>query len=354
MSSALILHGYSSENAGDGLLVSETIGLVRRAMGPDVTITLIASRPDSFRDLQVATIDARPRWSGWDPVLRRCLQEIDKFDLVVGVGGGYLRGAVGRELLTTTLVHLPQLYAASRVPQTVYLPQSIGPFRYGTRPIVNLMLRRLGIVMVRDDRSLADAGAWARRTPDLAILSGGWRYRASTSGRMDIPVLSVRAVRGRLPDTVRQLVPLIPQYDSYIQSSVGANNDLRATSFLRPRAELTREDLFGSNSSPRVVVAVRLHAALMALQAGHYVVHLAYERKGYGAFDDLNLREYVHSAFTGSAATVANQVDQLLSDSDSRRLYDARLREARVRVNEERAAIVNAMRVLARSRTAAR
>jgi polysaccharide pyruvyl transferase WcaK-like protein len=61
----------------------------------------------------------------------------------------------------------------------------------------------------------------------------------------------------------------------------------------------------------------------MALAAGHYVVHLAYERKGFGAFDDLDLGDWVHSVNSFDPATVAEQVRSLLTDRGTRDAYDA-------------------------------
>ncbi len=96
---------------------------------------------------------------------------------------------------------------------------------------------------------------------------------------------------------------------------------------------------------PRVVVAVRLHAALMALAAGHYVVHLAYERKGFGAFGDLGIDPWVHTVNGFDVETVLDQVSRLLGDDDVRADYNSRLAassgalaEARGRITRELAA----------------
>ena len=64
-----------------------------------------------------------------------------------------------------------------------------------------------------------------------------------------------------------------------------------------------------------VVVSVRLHGAIAALIAGRPAIHLAYERKGWGAYEDLGIAEYVHDARTFDAAKVAEQVNELQLDS---------------------------------------
>uniref|UniRef100_UPI0025CDF34F polysaccharide pyruvyl transferase family protein n=1 Tax=uncultured Corynebacterium sp. TaxID=159447 RepID=UPI0025CDF34F len=186
-SKALILHGYSSRNRGDGLLVEETVALLREALGGDTDITLCASDPESFRHLPVTLHSSRPSALGWRRDYLRMLCRLDRYDLVVGVGGGYLRAGRVTEALKCALVMGPQLVAAALTSSpTVYLPQSIGPLRGGTRALCAPLLRRLSLVMVRDDRSMQELGPDvgpdvgpdnAVRMPDLAIASPDFTSR---------------------------------------------------------------------------------------------------------------------------------------------------------------------------------
>lgn len=350
MSTALILHSYSRDNAGDGLLVDETVSLTREALGPSVEITLVSSRPESFRDTGFHLVDARPRMRGYSRDLLRCLTRAPDYDLVVGVGGGYLRAGYVRELLKTTAVHLPQLVAASRAPRSIYLSQSIGPLKFGSRRVLNRRLARLGAVLVRDDRSAHETGPWSIRMPDLAILSSSWRGRGDDEHVLDRPVLSVRAVRGRIPKAALAVAERLPEYDTFVQSRVGSNDDGAATEQLSPVSVLTPGQ-FLKNSPRRVVIAVRLHAALMALQAGHYVIHLSYERKGFGAFADLGLDEYVHNCNFGDAGRIAEQAHLLMNDRRTRRLYDETVTNALGRAAQRRREVVDMMRLLSRRRS---
>jgi polysaccharide pyruvyl transferase WcaK-like protein len=322
----LILHAYSAENAGDGLLVDEALDLLREALGGDLDITLLASRPKSFAHLPVVAVPTVPTLRGYDPALRAVLRSIDDFDLVLAVGGGYLRAGTFVEALKEILVQGPQLRAAARtrVP-TVYLPQSIGPVRGGLATPLRRLLSRMDAVMMRDDRSLAEFGSVnAIRSPDLAaqrVLGG----RRPGERPLEVPVLSIRAVHGRINPDIHRLARSLGTFDGYVQSTTGGNDDRPAAATLSHRRLLERAELMTPGRSPRVVIAVRLHAALMALAAGHYVVHLAYERKGFGAFGDLGLTPWVHNVNSFAPRFVEEQARALLTDAAIRADYEDRL-----------------------------
>lgn len=339
----LVLHAYSADNAGDGLLVDHAIELVRDALG-EAEVTILASRPESFAHLGVRVLPTVPTVRGWDLGTRQVLRSINDYDLVLGVGGGYLRFGAARESLKTALVMGPQLLAAARTTTpTIYLPQSIGPSRFGTKPLLRRLLRKVDTVMVRDDRSLSEIGVDSLvRSPDLAAASVGFG-RLPGQQPHPIPVLSVRAVRGRVSPAIYTLARLLDRYDGYTQSTVGGNDDRPAMATLSPLRSLDRSTFMRPGGQPRVLVAVRLHAALMALAAGHYVVHLAYERKGFGAFDDLGLSPWVHSINSFDPAQVVTQAHRLLEDGDTRAEYEGRLSESAERLRAARSAIVESI-----------
>ena len=67
MKRVLILHGYSSENRGDGLLVDEAVGFIREAVGDDVKMTLCASYPSTFAYLSgVELVNSGVSWRGYN------------------------------------------------------------------------------------------------------------------------------------------------------------------------------------------------------------------------------------------------------------------------------------------------
>ncbi len=300
----------------------ETLALIRSAFGDEVEITIAASHPSTFANIGARVLNSMPGWRGYNATYLKTLFNINDFDVVIGVGGGYLRAGNPMEALKTAIIHGPQLAAASaRGRGTVYLPQSVGPARGGTRNLLSRGLQRLQTVMFRDDRSISEfRDVTAIRVPDLATTNIS---RDTEKGvPSSVPVLSIRAIRNRVPDAIYGMAERLGGYDAYIQSTSSGNDDRPATKSLDPRRILSRSDLLSLEGPRRVVVAVRLHAALMALQAGHYVVHLAYERKGFGAFADLGLSNYVHNVNTFDVEKVLQQVQALLTDERCRNEYE--------------------------------
>lgn len=323
----LVLHAYSAANLGDGLLVDETLALIRKAFGEECEITIAASHPRTFIGLPVRVVDSGVSKTGYRREYLRLLMGVRQFDAVVAVGGGYLRAGTFVETLKTLLIHGPQLLSArySRVP-VVYLPQSIGPVKFGLRRPVEALLKGMDVVALRDDRSMEEfPGVGAVRFPDLALIGEG---NISPGARTPhaVPVMSIRSIRGKVPTGVMELADAIGEFDVYVQSSTAGNDDRPATKALGNRQVITRDELLAGEveSQPRVIVAVRLHAALMALRAGHYVVHLAYERKGFGAFDDLGISAYVHNVNDFDVEAVLHQVQSLLQSEQARAEYRAK------------------------------
>ena len=335
----LVLHAYSARNNGDGFLVSATVGLLRAAGVGSTDIAVAASDSESFPQLNTvqlpfftgqssasalqAVVATAIRGATGNGLLdTRLANAINSARLIVAVGGGYLRaGSIG-EQIRTGLVHYPQLLAASQsdVP-TIYLPQSIGPLRYPLGPLVRRSLAKITSVCVRDERTIDELRGLpnVRRVPDLAALDIGTRFHTLRFRRPERVVLVARGFTGtRERPYVRrlgELSRLLGNPEMAVQSTVGGNDD---DAFYRrhvPGANLvSSQEVFAGQ--PAVVISVRLHGALMAMMAGHPAIHLSYERKGWGAYEDLGLTPFVHNAFTFEPAHVAKQVRALMKDPD--------------------------------------
>lgn len=347
----LIIHAYSADNKGDGLLVDETLRLAREAFGSSVEIGLVASYPNSFVSFVGETYQSRPTARGFDPrYIRLLLSKAKEYDIIISVGGGFLRGKNPIEFLKTVIVNGPQLLLASaRGKDSVYLPQSIGPFSPLAWKALRPLLNRMGRVWLRDDRSMTEVSVPnCRRSPDLAIL--GMHRRSLPLDAESPTVLTVRHVNGTLPNDVLKLRQQLGTVDSYIQSDVGTNTDVQAVQDLKPRKVLSYSELMSSNQNSRVVVAVRLHAALMALAAGHYVIHLSYERKGFGAFQDLGLEEFVYNVNDFDADRVLRSVCALRSDTSVRESYDARITRALEKGQSSTTSVVDSLRAVTNGR----
>jgi polysaccharide pyruvyl transferase WcaK-like protein len=350
MTKVAILHGYSADNIGDGFLVAETCAMLREAFGEAVEMTLFAHKPESFEGWGLRLVSTAPSRVLLPRVnTLRELGKLGEYDLIVGVGGGYLRMGRPSAAAKCALVHVPQLIAAGRVGErVVYLPQSAGPFRMGTLAPMRRLLSKVGLFMARDDRTISELGLPnVHRYPDIALLRNASLNRHPIDPARPI-VLTVRGFDGTVPRDVRALAERLRPFDGFVQSTTGRNDDTAAMGSLRPLRNLDRSEIHGSDGPRRVVVAVRLHAALLAMGAGHYVVHLSYERKGFGAFSDLGLGEYVHNVFRFDPQVVAEQAQRLLEDPGARRKYDEAITAASAGIIGSRQRLITAMTSAAR------
>lgn len=343
-----LLHAYSPRNSGDGLLVRSAMALVNEVCGERASFDLFAARNSDFsedRDLFGDVFATKPSLLGYSRSYLKALFNLSKYDLVVAVGGGYFRFGSVSEAAKTWLVHMPQLLLASRLEETpvVYLPQSCGPFGPLSWALLRSSLRKVDLLFLRDDRSLRELRAPnSVRMPDCAIL-GMERGNQVPFGDGCNVVIGTRDLESRGMTRVRRLARILEPVDGLIQSTVGSNSDFRAVSELCPHRTLTQRELSGSPRR-RVVVSTRLHGALMALAAGHYVVHLAYERKGYGAFEDLGMEEFVHSVFHFDPTEVAFQVNNLRNSPSARDRYDLRMDSAMKEAMKHKTELLDAVR----------
>lgn len=341
----ILIHAYNSNNKGDGLLVEESINMIRESLGQNTEISLVASYPDTFAHLGLPAFRARPSARGYSrEYMKLLLNRFDGYDLVVGVGGGYLRFGTFIESVKTSLVMLPQLFAVriSGVP-TVFLPQSIGPSKFFPKPLLRWLLKCIDTVWLRDDRSVSLLSLTsAKRSPDIALLQLDRKELAFEPGKN--VVVNARSVHGKVPPRVAELCCLLERIDGYIQSSVAGNNDQAAVESLNPVSLIERKELVDLPVNARVVVAVRLHAALMAMAAGHFVIHLSYERKGFGAFQDLGLEEFVYNVNSFNPKFVIEQIQKLENDEEFRREYNERVRQAIEIIRDQKVEVLSSLR----------
>ncbi|KWO48007.1 polysaccharide pyruvyl transferase [Burkholderia sp. MSMB1459WGS] len=336
-----LLHAYSARNSGDGLLVDLSVALLRDAFGPDTHVSVVAADPASFpghpdvqpapvlaasgaRRLLGAAMTALP--VGVNPALARLHALLRRADLIVGVGGGYLRARNALEALKLEAGHLVQMRAAraARKP-TVYLPQSIGPA--AENPLLTEHLTSLlggfDTVFVRDDRSaalLAEHGN-TRRAPDLAVLEFAHRasdlrdrVRSAASTPAHVALVLRRppawsdAQCARYHASTAELIERLRTCCrvTFAVQSTGRGNDDAA--YYRERGfdgTRTLKDVL-ADDTPDAVVSVRLHGALEAILHGVPAYHLSYERKGFGAYADLGIGRWVANAADFDASAVCD------------------------------------------------
>jgi polysaccharide pyruvyl transferase WcaK-like protein len=238
---------------------------------------------------------------------------------VLAVGGGYLVADSVVRSGGVLLNHLSQIIAAGRaqVP-SIYLPQSIGPLLGPVGDLARRALAKIDVLYVRDDETLRELGSITdvRRCPDLAVmrLAESLESIQVPRGKQGGPTVLVARELPRAPGYVDNLVRLGKAVASplwAVQADVdGPRSDRR---FLRVLDVPDAGDMSGvlTRHSPGVVVSVRLHGAIAALLAGWPAIHLSYERKGHGAYEDLGIAEYVHDARKFDLDKVRAQVEAL-------------------------------------------
>ncbi|MDN7616167.1 polysaccharide pyruvyl transferase family protein [Burkholderia cepacia] len=371
-----LLHAYSARNSGDGLLVDLSVGLLREAFGDAIRISIVAADPASFPaydDVAAAPVLAdhgTRRVTGAArfvlPVhANRRLHDLqgllDRVDLIVGVGGGYLRALNCLEALKLEAGHLLQMRAAKASGKpVVYLPQSIGPVR-PTWP-VGTHLRRLlasfDTVFVRDDRSSAflAANANTRRAPDLAVLDFERRsdtilQRATRSGDgvrhvafvLRRPPAWSRSQCARYATSIARLIERVRPHcriSFAVQSACRGNDDAAYYRDMGIQDALVPLKALLAHDAPDWVVSVRLHGALESVLQGVPAFHISYERKGFGAYADLHLDDWVVNGAAFDPDAVADKI--LATGSATAFWHSARTGLDRIRTAREH--VVDALR----------
>jgi polysaccharide pyruvyl transferase WcaK-like protein len=364
----LLIHAYSRFNSGDGLLVDLTGALAREAVGDDIELTVLASEASSFRPdedvLQWASRVSLPSTTldllsaGLLGPSKEIERAVDGADLVLAVGGGYLRGRTFVAALKSLLVHVRQSrYVTGRTTApVVYLPQSIGPLPWWSRGLTEASLSRAAAVCVRDDVSYDGLRGRApvQRFPDLAVLelAQGFRRPPSPQGGAKSVVFVPRRLSspggyGRLLDHV------LREHDEWewaAQSTARGNDDRAFISEVAHRPARTLKEVLSQPGEVELVVSTRLHGAVEALLAGVPSVHLSYERKGLAAFEDLGLGPFVTSARRATPGWLDDRVEALRSDPEA---YWAMFEQARRRLMERRRALVELVREVAQESSSA-
>lgn len=335
MMNVTILHGYSASNSGDGLLVDLAIALVLRNFGPDTLINVVASDPKSFSYLPYKRYDAPVMAAKGFGRVKEALflnqsytalaDLLSTCDLIVGVGGGYMRSKSAFEHIKLKLGHAKQLETAilSKVP-SVYLPQSIGPFHGQSSKIVE-HYASADAVFVRDNRSSAIFAAHENvyRAPDLAVQALAKKILLQPKFTRCAASPAVVCVVLRKPPQwskdkkvgyVANLKLLLQRLRAKskvvcaVQSAVRGNDDGAFYRELGITEDLLPLKATLAKYQPDLVISVRLHGAIESLLAGVPAFHISYERKGFGAYEDMGVEDWVINGADINVDTIIDTV----------------------------------------------
>ncbi len=328
----LILHAYSPNNSGDGLLVELAKKAVSDAVG-EANIHVCASDASAFAGDQYLQWNTRwPRINSF--VGRRIAMSLTgligpnknigelakQADMILAVGGGYLRGGTVLSAFKSWGAHYGQLRIAAKYGnKSVYLSQSVGPFHGVYKMMVTRKLRQIHAVYLRDDRSVNEYNIKSvKRAPDMAVLelansTVSHRVPSATAS----PVMVAREITS--PRTYYDFLQESSEsriFDWALQSTGGANDDYNLTKKYGKKDPVKLKSILDENI-PRIVVSTRLHGALSSLIAGYPAIHLSYERKGWGAYEDLGLEEFVVNARDTTLAEVEVLMQKITDDPDA-------------------------------------
>lgn len=329
----VILHAFSRRNSGDGLLVDLTLEALQSAGIKLEDCVLLALDPESFgnetrvlraRGEPSARVTPRLALAGLELLVRgatagrmgHVARTVGQAKGLIAVGGGYLVTDSSVRQLGVLFNHLAQLSAAALADiPTIYLPQSIGPLEGIVGHMTKRRLARLDRLYVRDDLTMAEIGTNnTRRVGDLAVMK---LAREIVSIQPVAPAGKTILIGRDLPSagdyTARlgQLTERVSDPVWAVQADTkGPRSDRAFYKRLGYSDGGSMSDLM-TNGTPGVVISVRLHGAIAALLAGRPAIHLAYERKGWGAYEDLGIAEYVHDARTFDPDVVAAQTRAL-------------------------------------------
>jgi polysaccharide pyruvyl transferase WcaK-like protein len=355
----VILHAFSRRNAGDGLLVDLTLDLLAEAGIDRADCVVLALDPHSFADfprVERAPGEARsvPSLRLIDAAGQLMLGGLGRSRVdalvrgakgLVAVGGGYLVADGLVRQAGVILNHLVQLHAAakSRLP-SIYLPQSIGPLDGMPGALVRRQLRQLTRVYVRDDQTLLELSLPnCRRCADLAVLKLSRTFLPGSPRAGNGTAIVARHLprAGDYDCRMLKLADALPGAVWAVQADVPGPRSDRTFYSRLGIADAGHFDALLRSSPPAVVVSVRLHGAIAALLAGVPAIHLSYERKGWGAYEDLGLGEFVHDARSFDPALVAAQAQALAADPG--KLW-TRINAARSKLNEQHRLLVSDLR----------
>ncbi len=329
----LILHAFSRRNSGDGLLVDLTLEALADAGIAKQDCAILALDPDSFPEAHLvyrapgepaARISVRLFLAALELAgdtltggrIGSVAKLVTQADGLIAVGGGYLVADSPVRQIGVSLNHMVQISAAARVQiPTIYLPQSIGPLRGPVGRVALKKLRKIDRLYVRDDLTLAEIGHYnTKRVGDLAVL----KLARDIASINPVPPQGKSIIVARdLPnpgsylDRIKNLDAALPNPLWAVQADTeGPRSDRAFYQRLAVQDCGSFSDLLKTDT-PGVVVSVRLHGAIAALLAGRPAIHLSYERKGWGAYEDLGIADYVHDARAFDVELVADQVRAL-------------------------------------------
>ncbi len=324
MADVLILGYYGFGNVGDEAVLAALVDLLRRVR-PDLRLAVLTADPaGTAAALPVTPVDR------WRPAA--VLGALRRSDLLLAGGGSLLQDATS---LRSLLYYASLILTARACGKKVALfSNGLGPLRTAPgRALALAALRSAHYISLRDTLSLARLDAMAPRLATRAEVVPDPAFSLEPAPAAAADALSLLAAAGadphrpflavclrpwtRPPATAADLVPLLAaaldrvaeetEYgvlflplhrgsDAPLSRAVAAA--MRRPAFVLDPAPPPRS-LMAVLGQARAVVAMRLHAAILAAAQGVPSLGLAYDPKVEGVLGDLALPALAPAELTG-------------------------------------------------------
>jgi polysaccharide pyruvyl transferase WcaK-like protein len=340
----LFSNAYSRANVGDGWLVDLSRDAIQEAFtsnGVIYSYEICCLDPDGFGR---HAFPAFRHVFGWRlPRLLKFANAAFRADVIVGVGGGYLRSSSGKDCLQLLYVHLWQLAIGALLGKPIILlPQSIGPFPKWFEPLPRSIISRSRAVFARDDHSNSLVSSWMRnvyRCNDLAVVEVSRSTESICAPGLNW-VFSPRRPGHSRGQQLELVIPLLHRaHVIAFQSSTGGSNDDFA--FISafgidpvPLNSIGSADVSGA-------VCGRLHGALGCIRRGIPAIHLGYERKSRATYEALGLGQWCPDVTSISHTELSELVEELVRDP---RDFWTAIRTSRSDCEADRSAVVEILR----------
>lgn len=389
----LITHVYSSDNKGDAALTSVLIDDLKRRF-PRAELAIVKldkmSKNEEYEGIEelpafmhyilsnnhhplikltraIYMIPATLLWAVWfrftgrqlylPAVLRETARKYAAADLVVAVGGGYIRsrkGLMNRWNIPLLLHAL--LFAHMLRKPTVLYSQSIGPFVHWYEvPMVAFVLRRMSLIMLRENTSKALLARMSivrnvMRTIDSGFLlvgKGKQHIRKKYHIAEDTLVVGVTVrswLEGEAQTAYEQSVAgaldtLVKRFKVHIlfipQVTAAKGDDDRVVSrrvhgFMRHadaatviNKEFDHYELKAIYDELDVLLGTRFHSVIFSLTSFVPVLAIEYEHKTSGIMHDLKLEDWVIKIEDVAKDNLAKLLHKLVRERET---YHTRLR----------------------------
>jgi len=329
--SVVISGYYGFDNLGDEAIL-EQLCTELREINPAIKICVLSQNPESTS--KKYDVESISRWS-----IAQIHNVLSSADLFISGGGGLFQDSSSIK----SVVYYAFLFFLARLKRTpifVYA-QGIGPLKSSiSRFLTKASMAVAACISVRDKKSMAMLASWDISS-DLTHLTADpvWslnkaeKITATTSGAQDLKIgLSIRqcdaldqdwikTISDQLQKNLPQkctLVPLILQenLDKPVIETIVKNLEQKNVEYLDLKPEDLPSRWMASIASLDMVIAMRLHAAIMALKSGVPTLALAYDPKVAAVAKDFE-QPYIDMSDSNSRKQFEQKLLELLEDRNN-------------------------------------